>query len=188
MPWRLCNIEPHRKAAAVKPFFVIYWTSKGRRRSTVVFYIVISPLTHEMLEFAESGAPEGVALISIMSQQKDCTERYPAPRVLRLFFDDATEESWWQNLMTEEQADAIFAFVMRYGPMIDDLIVHCSAGVSRSPAVAAGILAGLGQDDSAIWNSSEYQPNPYVYRQVCEAFARGMRRRKNRLRWRKAAR
>ena len=151
-----------------------------------MFYTVISPLTNEMLEFAKAGAPEGAALISIMNQQNDCAERYPAPRVLRLCFDDATEESWWQNLMTQEQADAIFAFVMRHGPVIDDLIVHCSAGVSRSPAVAAGILAGLGQDDSAIWNSSEYQPNPYVYRLVREAFARGMRIRKNRLHWRRA--
>lgn len=153
-----------------------------------MFYTVISPLTNEMLEFAKTGAPEGAALISIMNQQSDCAERYPAPRVLRLCFDDATEESWLQNLMTQEQADAIFAFVMRYGPEIDDLIVHCSAGVSRSPAVAAGILAGLGQDDSAIWNSSEYQPNPYVCRLVREAFARGMRQRKNRLHWRRANR
>ena len=144
-------------------------------RGKSVFSIVISPLTGEMLEFAQTGAPERTALISIMNHKRDCAERYPAPRVLRLCFDDAVDTSFWQNLMTQEQADAICAFVLRHGREIDDLIVHCSAGVSRSPAVAAGILAGLRQDDSAIWKNPGYQPNPYVYRLVREAFARGVR-------------
>ena len=124
---------------------------------------------------AQNGAPERTALISIMDHKRDCIERYPAPRVMRLCFDDADNRSFWQNLITEEQADAICAFVLRYAREIDTLIIHCTEGVSRSPAVAAGILGGLRQDESQIWENPGYRPNSLVYRLVREAFARGVR-------------
>ena len=139
-----------------------------------MFEICVSPLTREMLLMAQEGPPERVALISIMNHKRDCLERYPAERVLRLCFDDAADDRFWQNLMTEEQANAICWFVLRYGREIDCLIIHCSAGVSRSPAVAAGILGGLRQDESEIWDNPDYQPNLYVYRLVREAFERGV--------------
>ena len=76
--------------------------------------------------------------------------------------------------MTNEQADAICMFVLDYGRDIDHLIIHCTQGVSRSPAVAAGILGGLRQDESLIWDNLTYRPNSRVYRLVREAFARGV--------------
>ena len=124
---------------------------------------------------AQSGAPERTALISIMDHQRDCLDRYPAPRVMRLCFDDADNRTFWQNLITTEQADAICAFVLLHARQIDTLIIHCTAGASRSPAVAAGILGGLRQDESQIWENPAYDPNPLVYRLVREAFARGVR-------------
>ncbi len=140
-----------------------------------MFQIRISPLTREMLTLAKSGAPDRTALISIMDHKRDCVERYPAPRVLRLCFDDAEYEGFWQNLMTSEQADSICSFVLEHGRAIDLLLIHCTEGVSRSPAVAAGILGGLRQDEGIIRNNPAYRPNPYVYRMVREAFARGVR-------------
>lgn len=127
-----------------------------------------------MLRLAETGAKERTALISIMDHKRDCMERYPSPRVLRLCFDDADDRTFWQNLMTQEQADAICAFVLRYAREIDLLIIHCTEGVSRSPAVGAGILSGLRQDEGIIWNNPNYRPNPLVYRLVREAFERGV--------------
>lgn len=124
---------------------------------------------------AETGAPNRTALISIMDHKRDCRERFPSARVLRLCFDDAEDTGFWQNLMTEEQADAVCAFVLRYGREIDKLIIHCTEGVSRSPAIAAGILGGLRQDEAQIWSNPAYQPNQYVYMLVREAFARGVR-------------
>ena len=141
---------------------------------SVMFEICVSPLTSEMLLMAQEGPPKRVALISIMNHKRDCLVRYPAKRVLRLCFDDAVDSRFWQNLMTEEQADAICAFVLHYGREIDCLLIHCSAGVSRSPAVAAGILGGLRQDESEIWDNPDYQPNLFVYQLVREAFERGV--------------
>jgi hypothetical protein len=42
--------------------------------------------------------------------------------------------------------------------------VHCELGMSRSPAVAAAICLGLGEDSTRFFE--EYQPNQFVYRLV----------------------
>ena len=139
-----------------------------------MFSIRISPLTPEMLAYAEYGAPKRQALISIMDHQWDVPERYPAPRVLRLCFDDAVDSSFYQNLITMEQAEAIRDFVLQYQDEIDLLIVHCTAGQSRSPAVAAGIVAGLGKNDRCFWECERYRPNPRVYEWVRAAFETGI--------------
>ena len=135
-----------------------------------MFQIRISPLTQEMLEMAERGAPPRQALISIMDHSRDCSERYPAPRVLRLCFDDAEGADRRQVLISAEQAEAICAFVLRCRDEIDLLIVHCTQGASRSAAVAAAVLRGLGEDDRLIWDDPRYCPNRLVYSVVCAAF------------------
>ena len=114
--------------------------------------------------------PEHVAMISIMDHKRDCVNRYPTPRVIRLCFDDAVETSFWQNLITSEQAVAIRDFVLFYMDSVELLIVHCTEGVSRSSAVAAAILDGLNMDSGWIWNSVIYRPNPLVYKLVLNAF------------------
>ena len=135
-----------------------------------MFSIRISPLTDEMLDYAEQGAPQRQALISIMDHQWDVPERYPAPRVLRLCFDDAEGADRRQVLISAEQAEAICAFVLGYRAEIDLLIVHCTQGASRSAAVAAAVLHGFGEDDRTIWEDPRYCPNRLVYSVVCAAF------------------
>ena len=56
-----------------------------------MFQIQISRLTPELLHMAAVGAPEKAALISIMDHKRDCAQRHPSLRVLRLCFDDAAE-------------------------------------------------------------------------------------------------
>lgn len=135
-----------------------------------MFQIRVSPLTQEMLEMAERGAPPRQALISIMDHNRDCSARYPAPRVLRLCFDDAEGADRRQVLISAEQAEAICAFVLRCRGEIDLLTVHCTQGASRSAAVAAAVLRGLGEDDRLIWDDPRYCPNRLVYSVVCAAF------------------
>ena len=133
--------------------------------------ISISPLTRELLGFAARGMPVGMAMVSVMDHPRDCALRFPTARVLRLCFDDATDRSFWQNLMTTEQACAIRDFVLGLGDDVELLIVHCTEGVSRSAAVAAAVTEGLGGDASWIWRDPQYRPNPLVYALVKDAFA-----------------
>ena len=109
-----------------------------------MFSIRISPLTPEMLAYAEQGAPRRQALISIMDHKRDALERYPAERVLRLCFDDAVDSSFYQNLITMEQAEAIRDFVLRYQNEIDVLRCRTELAVQISIAlVTLGAIYGM---------------------------------------------
>ena len=45
-------------------------------------------------------------------------------------------------------------------------------GISRSSAVAAGIMIGLDRDDIEIWNNTRYYPNILCYKRMLTAFGK----------------
>ena len=76
------------------------------------------------------------------------------------------------NAMTAEHAENIKNFVLSLPKEIQELIVCCPAGISRSPAVAAGILKGLGYSDMHIWRNPRYSPNRLCYKLMLKAFGK----------------
>lgn len=83
--------------------------------------------------------------------------------VLRLSFYDiraAECNAEWQTVLPEH-ARRIWAFVGRYWEHIEELIIHCDAGQSRSPAVAAALDKVLHGDDSRWWKGFRF--NYLVY-------------------------
>ena len=64
-------------------------------------------------------------------------------------------------LMTQDQAKAIWDFVLRYRDRVGTIVVHCEQGMSRSPAVAAAICKALGGNEEPFFR--KYAPNQYVY-------------------------
>ena len=89
--------------------------------------------------------------------------------ILSLTFDDAVPatEPDGSLLMTLEDAKSIWWFVSKHLPHIGAIVVHCEQGVSRSPAVAAGLLLGLGQSAADIFD--RYKPNLLVLRLMLQA-------------------
>ena len=55
-------------------------------------------------------------------------------------------------------------------PNIQCVVVHCTAGKSRSAAVAAALMKSIEGDDSPIFNNPRYKPNMRVYRMVLNAW------------------
>ena len=55
-----------------------------------------------------------------------------------------------QQLFEPRHAKAILAFVAAY-PDVDRIIVHCDAGLSRSPGVAAALAKIFNKDDTEIF-------------------------------------
>lgn len=53
---------------------------------------------------------------------------------------------------------------------IQQIIVHCDAGYSRSPAVAAAIAKAFGIDDEEYFSGGRYCPNRHVYRTMLNEF------------------
>ena len=104
-------------------------------------------------------------IVSITSHASDVA-RLPASAltrgVLRLAFVDAiVPPAPGVPVFTEADARAIWA-LLDASPDAERLVVHCDAGISRSPAVAAAVLRARGESD-AEW-FARARPNELVYR------------------------
>lgn len=64
----------------------------------------------------------------------------------------------------QENLNGLKAFIDKYKDEVEEIIVHCSAGISRSSATAAAIGLYLNQNDDFIWNDIKYCPNRLVYK------------------------
>lgn len=81
--------------------------------------------------------------------------------VLFLRFDDTEPESaFGRQPMRPGQAEQIWKFVQQFRPHVETIVCHCLAGMSRSPAVAAGLMEGLGEDPA--WIFDGFHPNQHV--------------------------
>lgn len=109
------------------------------------------------------------AAISITSSPHVWPELSEEGRValLQLYFLDHTTPG--DNSMTQEQAQEILQFVESVQGQIECLLVHCDAGMSRSPAVAAAIAKiFIGEDEDKSY-FQRYFPNYLVYKLILEA-------------------
>ena len=91
--------------------------------------------------------------------------------ILRLSFYDLDRvepgvEELECDLFQPSQAKEILTFVDAH-PTAERFIVHCDAGLSRSPAVAAALSKILYGDDSRFFR--QYHPNMLVYRSILDA-------------------
>lgn len=90
--------------------------------------------------------------------------------VLRLEFHDVDIDRFPKpggsfQQMTEEDAFRIISFVERVAPRIDVLLIHCSAGISRSAAVSKWVARRYG----LLFDGHYRNYNHYVLRLLEEA-------------------
>lgn len=93
-------------------------------------------------------------------------------KTLCLFFDDVevTEKNPIYQPITEDDARKIVNFVKRWKNQVDTIIVHCSAGQSRSAGVMAAISKWMTGSDMWVFDHSYYKPNMSCYRMVLNEF------------------
>lgn len=95
--------------------------------------------------------------------------------VLRLVFDDidttryCIDEKDNFDLFSKKQAIEIFNFVYSYLNVIDLIVVHCAAGVSRSPAVAMALKYVMYENDDDLCQKHPCF-NRYVYRVMLNTY------------------
>ncbi len=90
--------------------------------------------------------------------------------VLRLAFDDVEptrREKGGKTPMTPAQAREVREFVEGHLDAAELIVVHCDAGVSRSPAVAAALWRWLEGSRGPFFDL--FRPNGHVYRTLGEA-------------------
>lgn len=98
--------------------------------------------------------------------------------ILRLTFSDANGKSDRDVpmvasdddivLFNEKQANCILDFFENVQNKIEVLLVHCEAGVSRSPAIAAALSKLYYGDDTRFF--ANYTPNSFVYNSIIKAY------------------
>lgn len=95
---------------------------------------------------------------------------YSNPQVkdfITLAFDDVITYCQGYYPITEQQARKIARFVMRYkDSRVEQIVVHCDAGISRSAGVAAAIAKYLNGNDDDFFIRSPYHPNMTCYSKV----------------------
>jgi predicted protein tyrosine phosphatase len=118
--------------------------------------------------------PHDVAhvIISITTTEGD-RARFPVPPscrgVLRVVFADIESPIPDVRMFDIELAREIWRFVLKHREAIARIVVHCDAGHSRSPAVAAALSRVLVGSDEEFFR--RYEPNPHVYRLLLETHA-----------------
>lgn len=93
-------------------------------------------------------------------------KNYSIKDIIRVHFNDIEDGKY---AITFHDAERIAWFVKQYWNKVDQIVVHCDGGVSRSAGVAAAILKYFTNDDSEIFDNPNYYPNMMVYRRVLNA-------------------
>lgn len=109
---------------------------------------------------------EIISISEIYDMFPEFNDNRKIKRILKLKFDDT--EIGEPNHITREDARKIAEFVKSIMPDTEQIIVHCTAGISRSAGVCAAILKYLKGDDSEIFDNPKYFPNMTCYRMVLE--------------------
>jgi len=108
------------------------------------------------------------AAISI-SSYNDWPELNSANRIglLQLCFEDMEHNYKDYILFQDKHAEQIYEFASEMAKKVEIILVHCQAGISRSPAVAAVLdKAFLGGETKSYFD--EYHPNKLVYKKMIQ--------------------
>jgi len=115
------------------------------------------------------------AAISISSFEGDLPKLNMCQRVdlLQLIFEDT--EFNRSDCFQPEDAKRILEFVEKVKDKIEVLLVHCFAGWSRSPAVAAAIdkIFNNKNEKENMHYWTHYEPNMLVYKTIVETWSAG---------------
>lgn len=107
-------------------------------------------------------------IISINSLNNDSTYFYFNNKVvdiLPLYFNDIEKDYGDSIAPKQEDFIGLKDFIDKYKDDVEEIIVHCAAGISRSSAVAAAICQYLDLDEeNIIWANHQYIPNKLVYK------------------------
>lgn len=84
--------------------------------------------------------------------------------ILELHFNDVERDYPGCVAPKKEDFIGLKSFIDSHKDDVEEIIIHCHAGISRSSACATAICQYLNIDDSFIWDSHSYMPNPLVFK------------------------
>lgn len=93
--------------------------------------------------------------------------------ILSLIFDDVEKEdtiNGKEYCMSFDDGIKIAKFINNWYNKVDNIIVHCDGGISRSAGVAAAIMRVKEGDDWPIFDSTTKHPNITCYLRTLKGF------------------
>jgi len=78
----------------------------------------------------------------------------------------AVLRDYGHGIFTDAQAKEVVDFILENRGLVQTIICHCDAGISRSAGTGAAISLILNGSDKEIFNDKRYRPNMDVYRKV----------------------
>ncbi len=114
--------------------------------------------------------------ISILDSNLEAPKRYPTISevnrvgLLSLFFDDIIRPKDYAKLFTYEQAEEVWKFVSETWERSEVLMIHCTAGISRSTAIAKAIAMIYQDKETAKLFDQLYSPNYVVYQRMANKY------------------
>jgi len=117
---------------------------------------VVPEEPHIVISITDPGAP--LAKIADAQARLD---------LLRLQFHDAETPQEGRILLSDQEAQAVIAFVNQHKEASRLIVCQCEGGISRSAGVAAPLSRWLQSDDADFFR--HFQPNRHVYEKVLQA-------------------
>ena len=109
-----------------------------------------------------------ISITDVFSEENRFDNNSNIVGVFKVQFDDV--ERGENNCITEKQGKDILKFVMNIKDKVDEVIVHCEAGVSRSAGVCAALMKIINGNDFEIFDNPRFCPNMTCYRTILNAF------------------
>lgn len=109
-----------------------------------------------------------ISITDIGAPENTFSENNQIVDILRLQFYDCDFDDIGH--ITKEDGKKIIEFVNKHLNDIEQIIVHCAGGVSRSAGVCAALMKIITGSDWEIFNNPKYCPNMACYRTVLETY------------------
>ena len=111
-----------------------------------------------------------IAIISIVGENESPIDFIGdnIVNIFRMFFNDIERPIGKYKAPDRKDFIGLKEFLDNNIDKIEEILVHCHAGISRSSGCASAITRYIGVDDNFIWSSYKYVPNRLVFKHALE--------------------
>lgn len=88
--------------------------------------------------------------------------------ICKIHFNDV--EKGTSGCITKESAKYLADFINTYKDKVEQFVVHCNMGISRSAGIGAAIMKYLNGDDTPVFENPRYVPNMTCYSMLLREF------------------
>lgn len=130
--------------------------------------MIIEPMSRRAaIEYSKDRDILRTAIISITEPRAETVRFDSNPRIVAIlhlkFFDSIMESS---DSIQEWQANEIVDFVSNVKDQVEEILIQCEAGQSRSAGVAAALMLWLNGTNDEIMKDNYYYPNKRCFELV----------------------